>query len=116
MGQGCGDQHPAGHWSLIPVVGMDYFYITTGGIKKRNELEQTLTAEDEAELGAWLASLPRLLVQSGVEEEERLLLNTTLTFSQRKNVHLKSALTEESKTVQGEATYLLIIILRMHSY
>jgi hypothetical protein len=52
MGRGRGDQHKRaqGHESNVPVVGVDYFFITKGGMKKRSELEQELTPEGEAQI------------------------------------------------------------------
>ena len=41
MGRGRGHQHRAGQPSLIAVIGLDYFFITPGGIKKRSELEHS---------------------------------------------------------------------------
>ena len=40
MGRGCGQQHRTGCVaSLIAIIGLDYFFITAGGLKKRNELD-----------------------------------------------------------------------------
>ncbi len=39
MGPGRGMQHRRGDSSWIPVIGLDYFYITAGGIKLRKELD-----------------------------------------------------------------------------
>ena len=52
MGRGRGNQHRRnqGHESSVPVVGVDYFFITTGGMKKRSELEQELTPQGEAQI------------------------------------------------------------------
>jgi hypothetical protein len=49
MGRGRGNQHKRnqGHESSVPVVGIDYFFITKGGLKKRGELEQELTPEGD---------------------------------------------------------------------
>ena len=48
MGQGRGDQHRSGPESTIPRMGLDYFFITSGGVKKRSELELDAAAIDEA--------------------------------------------------------------------
>ena len=48
MGQGLGEQHRSGHESRVPTVGVDYFFITAGGIKRRDELEYSVDAEGEA--------------------------------------------------------------------
>ncbi len=53
MGRGRGQQHGHGLESSIAIVGLDYFFITRGGAKKRSELEFSLdaaggTALDEA--------------------------------------------------------------------
>ena len=40
MDRGRGFPHCQGQDSSIPVVGMDYFFITKGGIKKRTELRK----------------------------------------------------------------------------
>ncbi len=45
LGRGRGLQHRRGHGSCVPIIGMDYFFITEKGVKKRDELEQ---AQDEA--------------------------------------------------------------------
>ena len=52
MGRGRGQQHKRsqGHESSVPVVGVDYFFITKGGMKKRDELEQERTPEGEAQI------------------------------------------------------------------
>ena len=52
MGRGRGQQHKRsqGHESSVPVVGVDYFFITKGGTKKRDELEQERTPEGEAQI------------------------------------------------------------------
>ena len=52
MGRGRGSQHKRnqGHQSSVPVVGVDYFFITKGGMKKRDELEQELTPEGESQI------------------------------------------------------------------
>ena len=39
MGRGRGHQHRAGAASTIALIGLDYFYITEGGLKRRKELE-----------------------------------------------------------------------------
>jgi hypothetical protein len=48
MGQGRGDQHRSGPESTIPKIGVDYFFITSGGLKKRKELEMSDEALDKA--------------------------------------------------------------------
>ncbi len=40
LGRGRGIQHRRGHGSLIPIVGVDYFFITKNGVRKREELGQ----------------------------------------------------------------------------
>ncbi len=45
MGRGRGAPHRRRGESAIPIIGIDYFFITTTGVKKRKELEMT---EDEA--------------------------------------------------------------------
>ena len=45
MGRGRGAPHSKRGSSAIPIVGLDYFYITRGGVKFRKELE---LPEDEA--------------------------------------------------------------------
>ena len=41
MGHGRGNQHRRnrGHETSMPVVGLDYFFVTKCGLKKRDELE-----------------------------------------------------------------------------
>jgi len=48
MGQGRGDQHRSGPESTIPKIGVDYFFITSGGLKKRKELEMSDEALEQA--------------------------------------------------------------------
>ena len=50
MGRGRGMQHRAAEAGWTPVVGMDYFYITTRGVKIRAHLEQPQDAEGDAAL------------------------------------------------------------------
>ena len=51
MGRGIDTQHRSGNEpSAIPIVGPDYFYITGGGVKSRNELEQPNDAAGNAAL------------------------------------------------------------------
>ena len=38
QGRGRGEQHRQGQESVIPQVGLDYFFITKGGVKSRKEL------------------------------------------------------------------------------
>ncbi len=45
MGRGRGAPHRRRGESAIPIIGIDYFFITTSGVKRRRELEH---AEDEA--------------------------------------------------------------------
>ena len=53
MGRGIGTQHRSGNGpSAIPIVGLDHFYITGGGVKFRNELEQPDNAAGNAALNA----------------------------------------------------------------
>ena len=49
-GRGLTQQHRPGEPSEIPVVGLDYFYITDGGVKCRRELAQEETEDGEAML------------------------------------------------------------------
>ena len=49
-GGGLTRQHRPGEPSDIPVVGLDYFYISAGGVKCRRELAQEETADSEAAL------------------------------------------------------------------
>ncbi len=50
MGRGRGAQHRGAEQSVVPMVGIDYFFITHGGVKKRNEVEHPETEEGEAAL------------------------------------------------------------------
>ena len=45
MGRGRGAPHRRRGESTVPIIGIDYFFITSGGVKKRNELDH---AQDEA--------------------------------------------------------------------
>ena len=49
MGRGRGLQHSRTLASWIPIVGLDYFYITKGGVMKREELEQEIPRNPEGE-------------------------------------------------------------------
>ena len=49
-GLGSTKQHRLGEPSEIPVVGLDYFYITAGGVKRRSEFAQEEIADGEAAL------------------------------------------------------------------
>ena len=40
MGRGIGFQHRHAQGSSVPRIGVDYFFITTGGVKKRDELTE----------------------------------------------------------------------------
>ena len=44
MGRGTGVLHERSGSSLIPLVGLEYFYIRSGGVKVRSELEFAVTA------------------------------------------------------------------------
>ncbi len=46
-GRGRGFQHRRSAGSTIPIVGLDYFFITKGGLKKREELKMARDAEGE---------------------------------------------------------------------
>jgi hypothetical protein len=41
LGRGRGLQHRARTGSLIPIVGIDYFYLTSSGVKLREELKMS---------------------------------------------------------------------------
>ena len=47
-GRGLTRQHRPGEPSVIPVVGLDYFYISAGGVQCRRELAQEEIADGEA--------------------------------------------------------------------
>ena len=50
MGRGVGQPHARStHESLVPIVGMDYFYITKEGVRRQTELAKELdTAMEKA--------------------------------------------------------------------
>ncbi len=50
MGRGRGAQHRSAQESVVPMVGIDYFFISHGGVQKRNEVEHPETEEGEAAL------------------------------------------------------------------
>ena len=54
MGRGVVERRGAhtGRKHMIPRVGIDYFYITGGGIKRRRELDFDNTSEGEEQLNA----------------------------------------------------------------
>ena len=43
IGRARGTQHRASKESTVPIIGIDYFFITSGGVKKRTELDHALT-------------------------------------------------------------------------
>ncbi len=45
MGRGRGIQHRASPGSHVPIIGLDYFFMTRGGIKKRDELKVDLPSD-----------------------------------------------------------------------
>ena len=47
LGRGRGLQHRRSAGSDIPVVGIDYFFITKGGVKKRDELEEEYPSDHD---------------------------------------------------------------------
>ena len=47
MGRGIGWPHKASSGSKVPRVGIDYFFITVGGVKKREELDIAMDEEGE---------------------------------------------------------------------
>jgi len=49
-GRGRGDQHRSSPGSSVPIVGLDYFFMTSGGIMKRNELEYELNDDGEEQI------------------------------------------------------------------
>ncbi len=50
LGRGRGFQHRKSNGSVIPIVGFDYFFLTKGGVRKRDELEYTMDDEGERAL------------------------------------------------------------------
>ena len=50
LGRGRGTPHRHMRGSMVPIVGVDYFYITSAGVKKRNELEYDESEEGEVQL------------------------------------------------------------------
>ncbi len=50
LGRGRGLQHRKSPSSRIPIIGLDYFFITAGGVKKREELNFEQNTEGEKEL------------------------------------------------------------------
>ena len=51
-GRGRGDQHRSGPGSSVPLVGLDCFFMTSGGVMKREELEYELDDAGEEQLSA----------------------------------------------------------------
>ena len=47
MGRGRGQQHRPGATSSIAIIGLDYFFITAGGVKKKDELDYSSDAATE---------------------------------------------------------------------
>ena len=52
LGRGRGIQHRKAGASDVPIIGVDYFFLTKGGIFRRRELDYALTGEGESELEA----------------------------------------------------------------
>ena len=52
LGRGRGIQHRKAGASDIPIIGVDYFFLTKGGVFARHELEYAVSDEGEAELEA----------------------------------------------------------------
>ena len=52
LGRGRGIQHRKAGASDIPIIGVDYFFLTKGGVFARRELEYAVSDEGEAELEA----------------------------------------------------------------
>jgi hypothetical protein len=52
QGRGRGEAHRQGHGSTVPIIGLDYFFLTESGVKRRKELrpEYELDAEGDAKL------------------------------------------------------------------
>ena len=50
LGRGRGTPHRHARGSMVPLVGVDCFYITSAGVKKRNELEYDESEEGEVQL------------------------------------------------------------------
>ena len=50
LGRGRGIQHRRSQGSAIPIIGIDYFFITKGGVKVREELEHSLDEDGEKAL------------------------------------------------------------------
>ncbi len=50
LGRGRGLQHRKSAGSSIPIIGLDYFFITSGGVKKRGELIYEASPDGEKEL------------------------------------------------------------------
>ena len=63
MGRGLGIQHRGGSsTSFIPVVGLDYFFITPGGVKKKSELIAEGETEESIESGRERGEMLKCLV------------------------------------------------------
>jgi hypothetical protein len=52
LGRGRGMQHRKAGTSTVPIVGVDYFFLTKGGVRTRKELDFSMTPEGETELEA----------------------------------------------------------------
>ena len=50
MGRARGTPHAPSGGSAIPIIGLDYFFITRGGVKNRSELDFPATEEGSADL------------------------------------------------------------------
>ena len=50
LGRGRGIQHRRTPGSTVPIIGIDYFFITKGGVKVREELEHSMDADGEKAL------------------------------------------------------------------
>ena len=52
LGRGRGIQHRKTGASTVPIVGLDYFFLTKGGVRGRKEMEFSMTPDGETELEA----------------------------------------------------------------
>ncbi len=75
-GRGRGEQHRASPGSSVPSVGLDYFFITSGGVMKRNELEYELDAAGEEQLDNARARAPSSSASSSAASTARMCSHT----------------------------------------
>ncbi len=69
MGRGIGFQHRRAPGSVVPRIGMDYFFITAGGMKKRDELTKEYPDDNAVEEGRRKGELVKCILVRDFESK-----------------------------------------------